>query len=893
MALSTKTEGASSFIYKVAIGGGHPMTGRNLRHKNLYGLAAVLALLLVSTSARAGVNRWTPLGLGPEGGYTNNITFDPLQPQTVYAWTNGGIFRSTSAGAEWTRISRGLPLFAVLSFLIDPSHSQTLYACIGSGPACDTYKSTDGGENWSLFPIVLPGRTSAGLTAVDPNNSQVLYVNGFDRPRLEPFDFRTGNVLKSTDGGASWLPLDISAGAIVVDPRDSNIVYRSGGGGAIGTNSVSKSVNGGASWQPIFTARVIRSFTLDPHDAKVSYVGVDPDDIQSPGLWKSTDGGATWLPVLNGFPVLSFAVDPSNAQILYAVSDFGLYKTTDGGGTWTPRPGQQLGHFGTLLSHIAIQPAHTNLLLVATTDGVYKSIDRGDTWTESNSGLVATTVSSVTTSLSNPPILYATTAGTARYEDLLFKKTVTAQRWQFVSEVIDFAPSLAVPRGGNQAMLVVDPTNPDLLYVEGLRSTDGGKRWETFGGRPFWAATAIVMDPTNARVLYAANSELPDGYDDSAQRSILRVAIIKTTDGGQTWAVVYTDQPVCGLVVAPSDPQILYASAQGRSGYNPIKSHDAGRTWNMVAQDQPLGCQLSVDPLHPEIVYVTGENSAKSTDGGITWTRLKISSRIPFVIDPLNPQIIYAGTSDGVLMSNDGGNTWGTLNEGLTSLYVQTLAIDPSNPRVLYAGIGGDGVWQFERQEPISVTSISPHSGSAGGGTVVTVRGENFVSGATVAIRGTPATNVTVVNATTLTAVTPRGSEGTANIVVINPGCAGEPICSATLTNAFTYIAPPPPPVQLSTTTLNFGTVRAGKGRERSFTLKNLGTTTLTVNLSTTAPFTLRSATTVTLKPGKSTKVKVQFAPAAAQTYTSTVVVTDPATEGSLSVTVSGVGVAR
>lgn len=154
-------------------------------------------------------------------------------------------------------------------------------------------------------------------------------------------------------------------------------------------------------------------------------------------------------------------------------------------------------------------------------------------------------------------------------------------------------------------------------------------------------------------------------------------------------------------------------------------------------------------------------------------------------------------------------------------------------------------------------------------------------------------TIVTVVNPGTITAVTPRGTAGTANVVVINPGCAGEPTCAATLANAFTYVAPPPPTVQLSTTALDFGTVKVGKQRDRSFTMKNVGANIQTVTLSTIVPFSLRSVTTVTLKPGKRTKVKVRFAPTSAEAFTNAVVVTDPQTEGSLSVTVSGVGVAR
>ena len=57
-----------------------------------------------------------------------------------------------------------------------------------------------------------------------------------------------------------------------------------------------------------------------------------------------------------------------------------------------------------------------------------------------------------------------------------------------------------------------------------------------------------------------------------------------------------------------------------------------------------------------------------------------------------------------------------------------------------------------------TVSSVSPNSGPTAGGTAVTITGTNFAAGATVTFGGTAATNVTVVNSTTITATTPAGS---------------------------------------------------------------------------------------------------------------------------------------
>ncbi|HKY43050.1 MAG TPA: IPT/TIG domain-containing protein [Pyrinomonadaceae bacterium] len=81
-----------------------------------------------------------------------------------------------------------------------------------------------------------------------------------------------------------------------------------------------------------------------------------------------------------------------------------------------------------------------------------------------------------------------------------------------------------------------------------------------------------------------------------------------------------------------------------------------------------------------------------------------------------------------------------------------------------------------------TISSISPNTGSTSGGTSVTITGTGFLSGATVTIGGTAATNVSVVSSTSITATTPAHAAGTVDVVVTNTDSQ-----NATLTNGFTY----------------------------------------------------------------------------------------------------------
>ena len=93
---------------------------------------------------------------------------------------------------------------------------------------------------------------------------------------------------------------------------------------------------------------------------------------------------------------------------------------------------------------------------------------------------------------------------------------------------------------------------------------------------------------------------------------------------------------------------------------------------------------------------------------------------------------------------------------------------------------------------PPTLTWISPASGTATGGTAVTITGTGFLAGATVSLGGTPATGVTVVNSTSITATTPAHAAGAVNVVVTNTDAQ-----SGTLPQGFTYMAVSNPPPTL------------------------------------------------------------------------------------------------
>lgn len=168
------------------------------------------------------------------------------------------------------------------------------------------------------------------------------------------------------------------------------------------------------------------------------------------------------------------------------------------------------------------------------------------------------------------------------------------------------------------------------------------------------------------------------------------------------------------------------------------------------------------------------------------------------VISTLTPVsgTIAGGTAITITGSNFAGITGVTLG-GTPASSVVTVspttitAITPAHAaglvNLVVTNTSGSGTragaYTYRAPQP-NVTGVAPASGTANGGTTITIIGSNFQPGATVSLGGTPASNVSFVSDTTLTATTPAHASGLVSIVVANPDAQ-----NATRANAFTYLA--------------------------------------------------------------------------------------------------------
>jgi photosystem II stability/assembly factor-like uncharacterized protein len=317
-------------------------------------------------------------------GLTNSINFPTAR--SLQETINGPLFKSTDGGGSWRVLNGGLRLSDIWALAIDSRNPSTLYA----GNRDTVLKSTDGGQSWGGTGFGSQGGLAIEDIAVDPVNTDTVYVATFSR-----------GVLKSTDGGTSWRELGQvdASGSLAIDPTNPSTVYVTSSG-RNNTSGLSKSTNGGSNWAYVSILggfRATRVVAIDPGSPSTLYVGTWRGDVA-----KSTDGGNTWrLTRVSRDVIVSITVDPTDSQVIYAGTDIGgAFQSTDAGATWRPILGPHVR-----VRELAVDPSDPATVYATTFDGLLKSTDRGNSWNAS--GLSDTPVTFVVIDPTSPATLYS------------------------------------------------------------------------------------------------------------------------------------------------------------------------------------------------------------------------------------------------------------------------------------------------------------------------------------------------------------------------------------------------------------------------------------------------------------------------------------------------------
>lgn len=171
------------------------------------------------------------------------LGMDPMRSSVLYAGTSGGVYKSVNQGAQWVQVNHGLVpegmvktsrALSVTSVLVDPFTPETVYAATLAG----LYKTTDGAASWVRIGESLQDQMIVAMV-LDRARAGVMYVAARD------------GIHRSEDGGKTWVGLNegltsTNIRSLAQSALDPQLLYA-------GTNGsgLYRSTDGGAHWEAL------------------------------------------------------------------------------------------------------------------------------------------------------------------------------------------------------------------------------------------------------------------------------------------------------------------------------------------------------------------------------------------------------------------------------------------------------------------------------------------------------------------------------------------------------------------------------------------------------------------------------------------------------------------
>ncbi|HKB64325.1 MAG TPA: hypothetical protein VKC61_00625 [Pyrinomonadaceae bacterium] len=514
-----------------------------------------------------------------------------------------------------------------------------------------------------------------------------------------------------------------------------------------------KTTDAGHTWKPIFDSQSVASIgalAVSTSDPKVVYVGTGEADMRSDitygaGMYKSVDAGMTWsyIGLSDTRQIGRVLIDPKNSDIVLVAAlghgfgpnaERGVYRTTDGGKTWT-RVLSKDENTGAI--DLAFDPDNSRTVYAALWNvrrppysayapitgpggGIYKSTDGGASWKEiSGHGLPAGKLGRIGLDVSagqHGKRVYALID--AGNSSGLYRSDNSGEDWTLMS-----TDARILSRGWYFGEVRSDPRNPDLVYVSNVslyRSTDGGKNFKAIRGAPGGDDYhSLWIDPENPRRMIS-------GVDQGT---------IVTLNGGQTWSTWY-NQPTAQFYHVAVDNQFPYwvygaqqdsgtAAVVSRSDYGQITYRD----WHPIGAGE--SGYILPDPVNPQIVYggsTGGDLYRFDTKTGqvedVSPTPAEIGMKVrqrypwttPIAFSFQAPHALYQ-SSQFLMKTADSGKSWKVISPDLTLRpgekeegaqgVIYTIAPSPVAAGTLWVGTD-NGLVQLTRNDGLTWSEVTP-----------------------------------------------------------------------------------------------------------------------------------------------------------------------------------------
>jgi photosystem II stability/assembly factor-like uncharacterized protein len=532
---------------------------------------------------------------------------------------------------------------------------------------------------------------------------------------------------RSLDRGASWQPAGRElegrlVHALLAVP-ETNGIFLAGA-----SDGLFRSDDGGVTWRaiPDLPRPIVPPQGLERQGRSVYVLLAAADGAlylagEDVRPWRSLDQGVTWQPLgalPAGAALLALAVSADGSRLLAGSDGAGLFSSDDGGQTWRQAADVPM----TFVAGLWFDPADNRLAYARTRAGLYRSDDGGQRWqpveTEFEGrvdALLPGLKARQALLLTNAGQVYATddSGRTWRLRGKLGRPGTAYGLWRLPSDAgatLIAATHAGLWRNDDKGGAASSPWQPwphgpgpaaanDLaraadgaLYLAtpvGIyRSDDDGATWMSRSdGLPAAAVLSVAIAPSNPQVLYA---------------SIDGAGLYRSNDGGRTWVRTRLEVPSApGILVDPADPDHLFIRAAYQRVY---ESRDGGETWRTPWDGLDLSTEiiaLGWGPDAPSVLYAAGAEALyRSVNGGQSWQPMaaELSGQTVFqvAVDARDPKRLYAGATKGAYLSRDDGATWAPWGRGLEDVTVAALAFHPTRPQEVFAGSRYRGVYRSQ-----------------------------------------------------------------------------------------------------------------------------------------------------------------------------------------------------
>ena len=701
-----------------------------------------------------------PRNIGP-GGMSGRVTAIDVvtdNPDVMYVGTaSGGLWKSTSGGIKWEPIFDKELTGSIGAVAIQQSNPSVIWVGTGEGNPRNSlnggfgvYKSLDGGKTWKAMG--LKKTRHIHRLVIDPTDPNTVYVGAIGSPwGVHP----ERGVYKTTDGGETWdkiLFVNNKTGVadLVMDPTNPNKLiaamwehkrdpwfFKSGGEGS----GLHMTHDGGKTWKKLSDEDGLPKgelgrigLTIAKNKPNIVYALVE---AKKNALYKSVDGGFKWKKINDKndignrpFYYSDIHVDPENENRLFSVFTY-VNVSEDGGKNFKQLMSAYGVDNGVHPDHHAwwIHPDNGQFMIDGNDGGMNITKDGGKTW-RFIGNLPVAQFYHISVDNEYPYNVYGGMQDNGSWRGPAYvwrAQGIRNSYWQEIAfgDGFDVVPDLddnqfgyAMSQQGFVSRYdwktgnnyIVRPTPPDAETK--LRfNWNAGIGQDPYDNSTVYFGSQFVHKSTNKGLTWEVISPDLTTNDPEKQK--------QSESGGLTMDATGAENHCTILVIEPSpvekdmlwigtDDGRVHITQNGGSSWvdvtKNIKGLPAG-SWipQIKASTKNKGEALLIANDYRRYNYTP--YAYRTKDYGKTWTRIVDESDVEsytlsIVEDPINSNLMFLGTDDGLYISFDAGNKWQKWTEGFPTVSTKDLVIQPRE-HDLVIGTFGRAAWVLDDIRPL------------------------------------------------------------------------------------------------------------------------------------------------------------------------------------------------